>query len=158
MISNPLRAWTKIRSHSHFRILFRQTNTFLETSSQDIAAQELLDHMYTIIRQQRFEDIVVIKTKNNANPRFMILANAFNPRHLISGTEMVNKQYKLVIKRPEDDFAKLSLSPNWNVIDLNAIVVHLFSRQCRAQFDIDQLWAVGSEYDDLTNGRLNTPG
>lgn len=120
-------------------------------SSQEIEAQNMLDQLYASVRSQKFEDIVVIQTKFNANPRYLILANAFSPRHLISGTEEVNKSFKISIKKPDQEFAKLSISKDWNVIDFHSVVVHIFSRECRKQFDIEQLWAVGEKFDDLSN-------
>lgn len=120
-------------------------------SDKSEEAQEVLDDIYKAIREQRFEDIVVIQTKFNANPRYIILANAFNSRHLVNGTEMVNKHFKSTVKKPDQSFAKLSIASEWNVIDLESVVVHLFSKKCRQHYDIEQLWAVGEKYDDLTN-------
>lgn len=119
-------------------------------SSQDIETQNLLDDIYGAVRAQRFRDIVVIQTKVES-PKYLILANSFNKRHLANGTEKVNKQYKIAIKNPEDDFAQVSTSTDWNVIDLRSVVVHLFSEDCRKNYDIEQLWAVGDKYDELTN-------
>lgn len=132
-------------------------DTCRQFSKYDIAAQELLDQIYTSVKQQRFEDIVVIGTKFNANPRYLLLASAFSSRHLSSGTELVNKNFKTSIRKPDDEFATVSLSSNWNVIDMEEVVIHLFSRDCRKHFDIEQLWAAGAEYDDLTNGRAEVP-
>lgn len=120
-------------------------------SNKDIEAQELLDEIYSVVCNQRFKNIVVVQTKFNANPRYIILADAFNARHLVNGTEMVNKEYKTTIKKPEQSFAKFSISSEWNVVDFDAVVVHLFSKGCREHFDIEQLWAVGEKFDDLTN-------
>lgn len=114
-------------------------------------SQLLLDQVYNAVRGQRFTDIVVIKTKFDADPRHIILANAFSQRHLESGTEQINKQYKNEIKSTEEKFARLSISRDWNVVDFKSVVVHLFSAKCRKHFDIEQLWVVGPEYDDLTN-------
>lgn len=120
-------------------------------SVKDIEAEKLLDKIYASVRAQRFEDIVVIQTKHNADPRYLLLASAFSPRHLLNGTETINKHYKQTIKVPDQDFARVSISKDWNVIDFSSIVVHLFSRECRKNYDIEQLWAVGEKYDDLTN-------
>lgn len=116
-------------------------------SNKSIEAQETLDDIYKVMREQRFEDIVVIQTKFNANPRYIILANAFNSRHLLNGTQMVNKQFKSTIKKPDQSYAKLSIAPEWNVMDLESVIVHLFSKKCREHYDIEQLWAVGEKYD-----------
>lgn len=110
-------------------------------------ADQLLDDLYNEVRAQRFSDIVVIRTKFDANPRYLILANAFNPRHLLSGTEQINKKYK-TLKSSDQEFADLSIAKEWNVLDFHSVVVHLFSENCRNHFDLDQLWAVGEKYDD----------
>ena len=120
-------------------------------SDAAVRAQVLLDEIYAEVRAQRFEDIVVIDTKFNADPRYLILASAFNARHLISGTEMLNKHYKNAIKEVNQDFARVSVAKDWNVVDFNSVVVHLFAKDCRKHFDIEQLWSVGEKYDDLTN-------
>lgn len=147
------------KSPSRLKLLLRNNNQLSFSTSHlqknvnilDVEAQKLLDETYKSICDQKFEDIVVIKTKFNANPRFIILANAFNFRHLTSGTEEINKNYKVAIKKDDQEYAKLSISKDWNVLDFHSIVVHLFSRESRKQFDIEQLWAVGEKYDDLTN-------
>jgi ribosomal silencing factor RsfS len=114
-------------------------------------ANQLLDKLYHEVRAQRFSDIVVIQTKFNADPRYLILANAFNPRHLLSGAEMINKNYKLHMQGDDQAFADLSLSKEWNVLDFHSVIVHLFSEKCRKHFDIEQLWAVGEKYDGQIN-------
>lgn len=114
-------------------------------------AQELLDGLYSEVRAQRFEDIVVLQTKFNADPRYLLLASAFNSRHLVSGTEMLNRQYKLSMKKEDQEFANMSLSQEWNVLDFHSVVVHLLSKQCREHYDIEQLWAVGEKFDDHIN-------
>lgn len=111
-------------------------------------ANQLLDKLYNEVRAQRFSQIVVIQTKFDADPRYLILANAFNSRHLLSGTENVNKYYKKHMKTEDHSFANLSLSREWNVLDFHSVVVHLLSEDCRKHFDMDQLWAVGEKYDD----------
>lgn len=110
-----------------------------------------LNSIYDSIRAQKFKDIVVIQTKFNANPRHLILASSFNARHLMNGTENVNKHFKTSLRNPDQEFARLSISSEWNVLDFSSVVVHLFSRNCREHFDIEQLWAVGEEFDDLVN-------
>jgi len=79
----------------------------------------------------------------------MIIATAFSQRHLTSGTEQINKYFKSDIREETEEFARLGISQDWNVIDLNDIMVHLFCKDCREHFDIEQLWAVGEEYDSL---------
>lgn len=131
------------------RYMRGMTRRFL--SNKAIEAQRMLDEIYKTVRSQRFENIVVIQTKFNANPRYIILADAFNSRHLMNGTEMINKHYKSAVKELDQSFARLSIASEWNVVDFDSVIVHLFSKKCRQHYDIEQLWSVGEKYDDLTN-------
>lgn len=127
---------------------------FIKTRKAERAereAQELLDGLFHEVKAQRFKDIVVLQTKFNADPRYMILASSFNIRHLINGTDLINRQYKLELKKGDDNFANISVSDEWNVLDFHSVVVHLLSKKCRERFDIEQLWAVGEKYDDHIN-------
>lgn len=117
----------------------------------------MLDEIYNAVQVQKFEDIVVIQTKFNANPRYLILASSNNARHLMNGTEKVNKHFKTSVREAEQKFADLSISNGWNVLDFHSVVLHLFSTSCREQFDIEQLWAVGEDYDDLVNNMQQVP-
>jgi ribosomal silencing factor RsfS len=113
------------------------------------AGKALLDGLYNEVRAQRFSKIVVIQTKFDTGPKYYILANAFNSRHLLNGTEMINKHYKRYLKSEGQEFADLSISKEWNVLDFHLVVIHLFSDTCRERYNIDELWAVGEKYDGL---------
>lgn len=128
-------------------LVFSRSLTANDRVEAEREADQLLDELYNEVRAQRFSDIVVIQTKFDANPRYLLLANAFNARHLLSGTEQINKKYKN-LKSSDQEFAELSLAKEWNVLDFHSVVVHLFSENCRKHFDLDQLWAVGEKYDD----------
>ena len=121
--------------------------TIKDKAKAELEANKLLDDLYEEVRAQRFSEIVVIQTMFDADPRYFILANAFNPRHLLAGTETINKHYKMHMRSESQSFANLSLSQEWNVLDFHSVVVHLFSEKCRKHFDIDQLWAVGEKHD-----------
>lgn len=114
-------------------------------------ARLALDKIYHEMVAQRFRDIVVLETKFNADPRYMILATAFNSRHMLNGTESMNKFYKSDIRQDSDPYANLSIAQEWNVLDMKSIVIHLFLKDCRDHFDVEQLWAVGEKYDSLSN-------
>lgn len=108
-----------------------------------IKGLRLLKLIYPIVRQQRFENLVVIKFDDK--PKFYIIGSCFNSRHLLNGTQIINKELK-----PEFYSSSLSVADGWNVIDYEDVVVHLFSPEVRQHFDIEQLWAVGPEHDSLT--------
>lgn len=101
---------------------------------------DLLNELYTVVRSQRFEDLAVIKF--DEKPKFYIIGTCFNDRHLVNGTQTINKELKPVYADT------LSIAQGWNVIDYQDVVVHLMKREIRQHFDIEQLWAVGPEHDD----------
>lgn len=64
----------------------------------------------------------------------------------------VREMYKL--KRDETDlFPRLEGkgSEDWVALDLGNIALHIFSRQARKKYDIEQLWSVGAEFDAESN-------
>ena len=40
---------------------------------------------------------------------------------------------------------------DWIAMDLGNIALHIFSKRCRQLYDLETLWTVGAEYDDLAN-------
>lgn len=73
-------------------------------------------------------------------------------RHMIAMSEFVRKMYK-VKKGGKDLFAKIEgkSSKDWIAMDLGNIALHILSEEARSKYDIEQLWSVGIEYDELTN-------
>ena len=134
----------KVVDSTFMRCYHDQLPTKKEASKKAIRT---LDKLYQELKAQRFEDVVVIETRFDADPRYMILASAFNARHLVNGTDMLNRSFKREIMSTNDDYANLSISPEWNVVDFKSVVVHLFSKDCRHHYDIEQLWAVGEKHD-----------
>ncbi|OTF71980.1 Oligomerization domain containing protein [Euroglyphus maynei] len=52
-------------------------------------------------------------------------------------------------KNPQDPFLDLlDKSDDWRLIDLNNLIVHVFMEKTREYYDIETLWAIGSEFDD----------
>lgn len=80
--------------------------------------------------------------KFDEKPRFYVIGSCFNTRHLLNGTQEINKKLK-----PDHYASSISVADGWNVLDYDDVIIHLFSRPVREQFDIEQLWAVGPEHD-----------
>lgn len=114
---------------------------------------KLLSQLYESVLQQKFKDIVVIKTKLDKGPRYLLIASSFSSKHLIRGTEVINQTYKYSIKENHDEYAQLGIAQDWNVLDYKLVVIHLFEPKCRQKYDLEQLWAVGEEYDDCCDSQ-----
>lgn len=121
------------------------------TSMDEVGAEEMLNEIYEIVRGQRFRNIVVMQTKFKCDPRYYLVASAFNARHLSQGTMMINKLFKQQIKSADLEYARVSESENWNVLDFQSVVVHLFHGRTRETYDLEQLWSVGPKFDELSN-------
>ncbi len=80
----------------------------------------------------------------------LVICTAFSGRHLASLVERVNKVYKRRKHRMDPD-ARVEgrKDPNWRVLDMNNIILHVMTHTVRAQYDIEQLWAVGPKWDSL---------
>lgn len=109
------------------------------------------------LRVQRFKQLAVIRTPFQEDPKLLVIASSFNQRHLDASTEVLNKFYKNNIKNKESGFVRISSSPGWNVIDFDSIVLHLLLPHVREKYDIEQLWCVGEEYDELINKPKEEP-
>lgn len=114
-------------------------------------ADRLLSVLYSAVLSERFKDIVVIRTDFDTSPKYLLLASSFSDRHLFRGTESINIYFKNNIKEEGEKFADIGISENWNVLDLGPVIIHLFEPSTRKKYDIEQLWAVGENFDDLVN-------
>lgn len=103
------------------------------------------------LKERKLSQIVVIRTPFEDDPKMIVLANSFNQRHLNSATELLNKYYKNNVRDGKASYARINESPGWNVIDFDSIITHLFLPPVRKKYDIEQLWCVGEEYDELIN-------
>lgn len=82
---------------------------------------------------------------------YLIICTAFSHRHLVSLAERTNKLYKRK-KRNQDRDAYLEgrKDPQWRVLDMGNIVLHIMTEDTRFKYDIEQLWACGPDLDDLS--------
>ena len=57
-------------------------------------------------------------------------------------------------KNPQDPYLDLiDKSDDWRLIDMNNLIVHLFMEKTREYYDLETLWAIGSEFDDKIQHR-----
>jgi len=68
---------------------------------------------------------------------FMILATGTSPRQMKTACEDVQE---LAEPRGYRPLCPAADNENWNCIDLIDLVVHVFSSEARAYYDLDNLW------------------
>ncbi|KAI4503783.1 hypothetical protein M0802_001186 [Mischocyttarus mexicanus] len=110
------------------------------------------------------EDLVMVLQKDNARNIFVasvpkdygyvdyfVVVTGKSRKHMSALAEYVRKIFKLKMNKtdiiPKIEGAK---SEDWIALDLGNIALHIFSSRVREQYDLELLWSVGSEYDELT--------
>jgi len=95
-------------------------------------------------------DIVAVSVDKEAQyVDVLIVATARSVRHLVAAAEFINKAYK----RKTAHAKGLNLegrkdpSSGWIATDLGNIALHLFTETARSRYDVEALWALGTECD-----------
>lgn len=122
-----------------------------------------LDELVVFLRAERIKDICSLRMpKTTGTASYMVLGTPLSRRHMTAITDKIRKAYKQ--KRAVYDPPAMPIADRtnqeWRVFHLGNVVVHLMMPQSRRKYDIEMLWAVGPELDDLTNaaGELDEYG
>lgn len=112
-----------------------------------------IEDLVEVLKRDRAIDIFVCKVPNHLKyVDYMCVATVRSPRHMKAITMFVRQMYK--VKRDEtDSFPRLEGqgSEDWVALDLGNIALHIFTREARKKYDIEQLWSVGAEFDAESN-------
>lgn len=83
---------------------------------------------------------------------YLCICTGKSYRHMDAMSQFVRKMYKIK-KDPKDLYPDIEGkdSKDWIAMDLGNIALHILSKETRSKYDIEQLWAVGTEYDALSN-------
>lgn len=112
-----------------------------------------IDELVRILKKDNAIDVCVCKVpKELKYVDYICCITARNVRHMKGMAEYVRKVFKL--KRHEEDLIPKIEGENsdeWMAIDLGNIALHIFSKKTRRHYDIEQLWALGSNYDTESN-------
>ncbi|KAI4482685.1 hypothetical protein M0804_008538 [Polistes exclamans] len=111
------------------------------------------------------EDLMAVLQKDNARNIFVasvpkeynyvdyfVVVTGKSQKHMTALAEYVRKIFKLKMHKT-DIIPKIegANSADWIALDLGNIALHIFSSKARERFDLELLWSVGSQYDELTN-------
>ena len=92
--------------------------------------------------EKKAENIVVIDVRGLCN---------FTDYFVISSAESTI-QFKALSKHIQDTLRKRKIKPflvddeitgNWMILDYNDVIIHIFSPEARAYYDIERLWGDG---------------
>ena len=108
--------------------------------------KEKLEKIVRILDEKKAQDIQVIGITN-----LSIIADYFV---IVTGTSTT--QVKALADEVEFQLGQAGVEPrgvegvrtaNWIVLDYNDIVVHVFYRDTRAEYQLERLWADGEQVD-----------
>lgn len=101
---------------------------------------ELLDIVCKTLDDKQAENIVVIDMRtNNPYSDYYVVCTAKNIRHGASLAEFCEQEaekngYSVRIREGERE-------SNWILLDLNEVVVHIFTEEARDFYRLERLWA-----------------
>ncbi len=105
---------------------------------KNIQIVELRDIITKTLEEHKAEDIVVIDLNGKTDiAEFMIVATGRSSRHVASTADHVMEKIKLL----ELPYSIEGMSnPEWVLIDILDIMVHIFSREKRELYALEELW------------------
>lgn len=111
-----------------------------------------LDDVVEFLREENASDIAVLEIpKEMCYVDYFVIATAMSPRHLGSMAEMINKLYKRT-KKADQPFTVIEgkrVCDDWQCVDIGNMVVHLMLEETREEFQLEKLWLLGPQHDDL---------
>nr|CAI5865958.1 unnamed protein product [Callosobruchus analis] len=114
-----------------------------------------IEDLVEVLKRENAIDIFVAKVPDEIKyVNYICIVTGKSQRHMQALVQFVRRVYKQ--KRHESDLvprAEGEMSKDWIAIDLGNIALHIFSQSARQHYDLDSLWAVGSQYDREYNKR-----
>ncbi|GAU96500.1 hypothetical protein RvY_07935 [Ramazzottius varieornatus] len=119
-----------------------------------IDIHELVD----VLQQENAVDLCVVSIPPEVKfADYMVVVCGKSSRQLMGMAKFVSRYYKAK-KNVKDPFLNSSIAnwkTNWIVLDLGNIIVHFMDAHVRKAYDIEALWALGSENDPQSQQYLN---
>ena len=134
--SNPLLPETVIEYIKSNNLYARPMNEDLRLTEQD---QRLLEVCCQAIDETKAEDIVILDvSKQSSITNFLILASANSAPHMRALKRDLDKALKdhnvSVLGADEGN------ESGWSVLDAFDVMIHLFTPEMRANYDLESLW------------------
>ena len=112
----------------------------------------LTNTIFSILDNAKNEDIKIIDLKNKSSVAdYFIISTCRSTRHADATADELIKQLKnLGIKSPSPEGRPKC---DWLIVDAGSIIVHLFKKEIREIYNLEQLWEINfeSERNKLAN-------
>lgn len=118
----------------------------IETGIDNTKEKEILKHALDSLLEVKAQNIKIYKTKD-VNPFFSyaLVASAVASRQLDGLASRVNEKardFNLHVRGIEGRGGG-----SWLLVDLDEVIIHLFSLEDRKYYDLDKLWATLPQID-----------
>ena len=115
---------------------------FLCAWSHRLESSDLAQRIADLLSDRQAEDIVMMDiSKVSSFTDYFVIATADNPRQMNALIESLDRDLRAEEIRPR----RMEGAPDsgWVLIDFADAIVHLFSRDERAYYNLETLWAQG---------------
>nr|CAD7445670.1 unnamed protein product [Timema bartmani] len=112
-----------------------------------------VEELVAILKRDKAGDVFVARLPEELKyVDHIVVVSGKSYRHMIGLAEFVRKAFKKK-RSPNDIIPRIEgiKSKDWIALDLGNIALHIFSKSARSMFDLESLWSVGAQYDDLSN-------
>ncbi|RZF40366.1 hypothetical protein LSTR_LSTR008796 [Laodelphax striatellus] len=117
-----------------------------------------IEELVDVLRKENGVDIFVASLpKQLQYADYVVVVGGKSLKHMLGMAEFVRKLFK-VKRHPNDLIPRLEGedSKDWLAIDLGNIILHIMSKKARLNYDLESLWSLGKDYDELANsGKLD---
>ena len=150
MITHQLGQLSKITKLKYLLLKLenKENNWGIKISSSSL----LTDKIVNILDDAKAEDIKIIDLRNKSSVAdYFVISTCRSTRHAdATADDLARKLKKLGFKNPSPEGRPRC---DWVIVDAGSVIVHLFRREIRELYNLEQLWEVNfeSEKSKLAN-------